>query len=114
MGKLQDVLDKYFACRTRAVENPVFLAAGAAGAAALVVFQNNPDRVALVFVNLSANPIYLGLTNLVTAANGIYVAPNGGAVTLYWQEDFQMVGWAWWCIAPAGASACYSLEVVGE
>ena len=114
MGKLHDVLDKHFQVKTRAVENPVFGVAGVAGAAALILFQNNPDRLALVFVNLSANPIYLGLSNLVSAANGIYVGPNGGSVTMYWQEDFQMVGWAWWCIAPAGASACYSLEVIGE
>lgn len=111
MGKLEDVLTSHFGCKTRAVENPVIAAAPAVAAPFL---QNNPDRLAWVLVNLGANPVYIGLTQAVGVANGIRLAPAGGVATQYWQEDFQMVGWAWWCVAPAGASNIYVLEVIGS
>jgi len=111
MGALETVLDSHFGTKTRSVENPVI---AAIPAVAGIILRNNPDRLAFVIVNLGANPAYLGLTNAVGVANGIYVPANGGSVTMYWQEDFQMVGWAWWAVAPAGASNCYVLEVIGR
>jgi hypothetical protein len=99
-----------FKCLTRAVENPVLTSIGATAA---VVLANNPNRLAWVFVNLSVNAIYIALANDVSATKGIYVPPSGTA-SMVWDEDFQMVGWAIWAIAPAGASACYSIEVVTQ
>jgi len=112
MGKLDDVLIKLFATKTRAVENPVVANTG--GATAVLLLRNNPDRLAFTVVNLSVNAMYLGLTDQVSAINGIYIAPSGGSVTMTYQDDFQMTGWAWWIISPAGASALFSLEVVGS
>ena len=112
MGKLDDVLTKLFATKTRAVENPVIANTG--GAVAVLLLRNNPDRLAFTVVNLSVNAMYIGLTDGVSAVNGIFIGANGGTVVLSYEDDFQMVGWAWWIISPAGASAVFSLEVVGS
>jgi len=106
---LASLLLEKFKCKTRAVENPVTTSVGAT---ATLLFNNNPNRLAWNFVNLSANAIYLALANDVSATKGILVASNGGFASMVWDEDFQTTGWAVWGIAPAGASACYSSEVV--
>jgi len=106
------ILTKLFGCHTRSIENPIIANTG--GVAAVLILQNNPDRLAWTLINLGANPLYVGLTNLVSAVNGIFLAANGGQVTMKYDEDFQMVGWAWWAISPAGADAIYTLEVLGS
>ena len=106
---LATLLVEKFKCKTRAVENPV---ATSIGATAALLFNNNPNRLAWVLVNLSANALYIGLTPQVSATNGIYISPNGGWRSMIWDEDFQMTGWGIWGVAPAGASNCYSIEVV--
>lgn len=110
MGKLDEILTDFFKCKTHTIENPVIAASAAVPA---VFLRNNPDRVAWVLVVLGANPCYLGLTNGIGVANGILVPAGGGWRSMYWQEDFQMVGWAWWIVSPAGASVIYTLEVIG-
>ena len=106
---LATLLVEKFKCKTRAVENPV---ATSIGATAALVFNNNPNRLAWILVNLSVNAIYLALSSGVSATGGIYVSPNGGWRSMIWDEDFQMTGWGIWAIAPAGASDIYSVEVV--
>lgn len=108
---LATLLLQQFKLKTRSVENPLLTALGAA---TLRVFSNNPNRLAWLFINLSANIIYLGLANDVSATKGIVVVPNGGVASMVWDEDFNMVGWDIWGIAPAGASNCYSVEVVTQ
>lgn len=109
---LDYLLTKLFGMHTRSVENPVIANTG--GAVAVLFMRNNPDRLAWTLINLGVNPLYVGLTDQVAAANGIYIAANGGRVTAKYDEDFQMTGWAWWAISPAGADAIYSLEVLGS
>lgn len=75
------------------------------------VFDNNFDRVALVFVNLSANVIYLAPSTAPSATNGIYVAANGGNVSMTLAEDFALVCEEFYAIAIGGASAVYCIEV---
>ena len=108
---LASLLEEKFKCKTRAVENPV---ATSVGATAIPVFNNHPNRLAWILVNLSANAIYIALENSVSATRGIYISPGGGWRSMIWDEDFQMTGWAIWAIAPAGASAIYSIEVVEQ
>lgn len=106
---LTSFLLERFKCVTRAVENPILTSVGAT---ATIILANNPNRLAWIFINLSANAIYLALENSVSATRGVLVAANGGKASMVWDEDFQTVGWAIWGIAPAGASNCYSFEVV--
>lgn len=107
---LDTVLMERFKVATRAVENPK--AVTLVTATAQVVLSNNPNRFGFIIVNLGLNPVYVALTNQVSATYGIRLDASGGAFSCIWDEDFQMTGWAWWCIAPVGDSAVYSLEVV--
>lgn len=107
--QLADVLKEKFQVRTRAVENPKVTSLGTT---ASLVFANNPNRLAWVFINLSANVIYLSLTRDVSSTRGIRLAASGGKAGVVWDEDFQMTAWAWWGVASGTASAVYSIEVV--
>ncbi len=116
MTTLADLLMERFKVKTRAVENPQ--AVTSLGVAAQIIVANNPNRLAFIIINLSANTIYIGLTREVNATagteQGIRLDPNGGAYSAIWDEDFQMTGWAWWGISTGAASQIYSLEVVAE
>jgi hypothetical protein len=108
----RDLIENEYGVRTTEVENPLITASGAA---ATRVFSNNPRRLGIVLINLSANVVYLGLGADVAAAKGIYLAANGGNVSMNIQDDFTLPTREWWVISPAGASNIYSLseEILG-
>jgi len=67
-------------------------------------------------MNLSANLVYAHLTQDVNAGVGTEVGlridPNGGFISMTWEEDLQMVGWAWWLVATGAPSIVTILENV--
>lgn len=107
---LADLLMERFKVKTRAVENP--RAEVNIGITALLILANNPNRLGWIVVNLSANELYLGLTNAVDEHHGIRLNANGGIASMVWDEDFQMTGWAIWAIGSAINTYIYVLEVV--
>jgi len=111
MGVLSDLLRARFGIETRESINPIV---AAVGVAAVVVIRNHPDRVGFVIVNLSANPVYLAPDGGALATYGIRLDPNGGFLSMIWDEDFELVSHEWWGIAPAGASNIFVSEVIGE
>ncbi len=111
MGVLTDLLLERFKLKTRSLVNPVV---AALGAAAVVFLRNNPDRVGFVIFNLSVNAIYISPLQTVLATAGIPMLLQGDGISLVWDEDFEMVSYDWYGIAPAGASAIYVLEIIGE
>lgn len=106
---LAELLMERFKVKTRAVENPKITSLGVT---AQQVLGNNPDRLAFIVQNLSANVIYLSLKNDVSSSKGIRLAANGGSFSCIWDEDFQMTGWAWWAVATGASSAVYAIEVL--
>lgn len=94
---------------TTEVENPI---TASVGVAATRILPNNPNRATVLITNLSANNIYIGLTQAVSATNGIFVAPNGGSIVLQWDKDFLMQTRELWAIAGGAGSAIYILENV--
>lgn len=110
MLALAELLMERFKIRTRAVENPKSVTA--ASTTAQQILGNNPSRLGFVIVNLGAEVCYVGLRNEVSSSRGIRLDANGGSVSMVWDEDFQMVAWAWWIIAASGTPAVYALEVV--
>jgi len=103
---LAEILMKRWGVRTQAAQKTVSL-----GDAAAEVAPNNPDRLGLLIVNLSANSVYLALDNSVAATKGILLVPTGGSATFSIEDDFQMVGWAIWGIATGADSPLYVIEV---
>ncbi|MBA7582187.1 hypothetical protein ES708_24107 [subsurface metagenome] len=88
------------------------------GVAPRIILANNPNRLAFIIMNLSANVVYIDLEQTVNAGAGIEqgmrLDANGGFVSMVWNEDFQMVGWAWWGVSAAAATILTILEVVEE
>ena len=111
MGALSDLLKDRFKLKTRSLVNPLV---AAVGVAAIPVLLNHPDRVGFVMVNLSANIIYISPLDTVAATAAIRLDPNGGAVSLVWDEDFELVSHEWYGIATGAASAVFVSEIIGE
>jgi|SRR6478735_3061072 len=76
----------------------------AIGTGPVVVAQNDPERVELMFVNLSVNIIYLRMAGVPTSTVGIPLAPNGGFLTVNMLEDLTLPSMQWQAVAAASPS----------
>lgn len=108
---LHDMINNLFGVNT--VSRITAPLTGAAGAAVQIA-PNNPRRLALTIVNLSANVCWVGLSNQVGAANGIWLTGNGGSVTLKWDTDFEMTANEWWSVSVAGGDQLHVMEQMIE
>jgi hypothetical protein len=82
-----------------------------AGVASAALMRQNPNRVAFVLYNLSANVLYVRPGAAASSTAGIRLGPNGGAISLYYREDFTLVSRDWQILASAAASDYYLLEI---
>jgi hypothetical protein len=98
-----------FGFTTHYIENPLV---NEVAAAVTQIMRGNPLRVGLVVVNLSGNTMFIAPTNNVSAAHGIYLAPNGGSASMVWDRDFEMCSMPWYAIAGAANSDVYVLEYI--
>lgn len=73
--------------------------------------QNDPECVQLLFVNIGANTIQLGLTQAMATAGGIILNANGGNVSMAVRDDGTLPSREWWVFSPAGDSTLYVLKV---
>jgi len=110
MGVLSDLLHERLGIQTRNAESPVGSVVGVASA---LLLPNNPDRVGLVIVNLSANIIYISPRDPAAAAAGIRLDANGGWRSLIWDEDMELVAHDWYAIATGALSAIFWSEQIG-
>ncbi|MAF43781.1 MAG: hypothetical protein CMI54_06405 [Parcubacteria group bacterium] len=108
---LQDILNQRFGVKTRPVEGDPSTQVGTT--AALLV-KNNPNRLALLIINLSTNIIYLGLTQGVASTQGIRLNSGGGSAVFTPESDFIAPSWAWWAIASGANSDVYTLEILEQ
>lgn len=76
------------------------------------IMNNNPKRVYVTITNLSNYDMYISPLNDVSSSKGIYVSPNGGAVTLKWREDFHLLEHEFFAIAIGGAANIFVMEGV--
>tara|TARA_B100001964_G_scaffold73250_1_gene82979 strand:+ start:142 stop:528 length:387 start_codon:yes stop_codon:yes gene_type:complete len=81
------------------------------GTAATTIAESNPDRLSLQFTNLSANVIYIGLAETVSASNGIRLDMNGGGASLSVEDDGMLVTRQWYAMASGAGSSAYVLEM---
>ncbi len=80
------------------------------GVAAVQIMRQQPNRLAFVVVNLSPNDIHIGPFRDVSSSKGILLPPSGGSVVSIYTEDFDLVGYEWFGIAAAAASAILVVE----
>lgn len=93
---------------TRPVINPV---TDTVGLTATQILKNNPDRLAALIVNLSANRGFIGFDRQVSTTRGIPVEASGGLVIFNWQEDGELVIQAVFAINLVAVGTWYIVEV---
>jgi len=110
MGNLSELIEKRFGVKTRAVVSSIVSLA----ALGQLVLNANPDRLALIIVNMSANDIYLAFDTQVTTTRGVFLAKGGGSMSLTVEEDFELVGYAIYGASAAYPSAIFAVEIEAE
>jgi hypothetical protein len=108
---LSKLITEEFGVKTRVNENPV---TNSVGTSFVEILRNNPDRLAFIVVNLSANEVYLGLERDVSASKGIRLNANGGILSMTFKEDLATVGRAIFALASGAGSTIYVQEVEAE
>lgn len=105
-GAAIDFLAKRFGGYLRPVESTSSI-----GITAVRLINFDAERIAVTFVNLSSNTVYIGPQNDVSATKGIVIPPGGGAVAINVEEDGILPTVEWYAVATAAASAVYVLSV---
>ncbi len=108
MRNLADLLENLYGVHTTYRENPVTATLGVASGQ---ILPYNPKRVGFIVVNLSPNSVYVAPKNTVSITSGIYLAANGGSLSLVWDRDFELCANDWYGIATGAGSAIYLLEI---
>lgn len=97
--------------RFRAPVNPVLnRSSSSVDATAARIMISDADRLGFLVVNLSVNDVYILTDAGVTTTRGIKIGPNGGSISTVWFEDFELVAWEWFGVAPIGASSILVVE----
>ena len=110
MGKLSELIERRFGVKTRAVVGTV----NSVAALGDEIARANPDRLALIIINISLNNVIVAFDKLVSVGRGILLAPTGGNLVLTVEDDFELVGYAVYAAASAYPSIIFVLEIEAE
>jgi len=102
-----DISEKLFGVKTTYRINPLV---AVLGTVTTRILRLNPKRMAFVLVNLSIRPIYISPNNDVSATNGIILTPNGGAMTVKFNEDIELQTLEWYGVGPVNNLAIFLIE----
>lgn len=108
MVSLHKLIDQRFGLRTRGVPNPDNVQQSTTVG---LILRNNSSRLAATIINLGTNPVFMTPDSAPSTSRGIRIGPNGGAVTLLWDEDFNVTGMEWFGVTDAGTSDLFVLEI---
>ena len=75
-----------------------------------IVARQNPNRPALLIINLSIVDMFARPRAAPSSSSGIRIGPGGGSMVVRWDEDFELPTAEWQLIADAALSAYYLLE----
>jgi hypothetical protein len=81
------------------------------GTSVAQVFGNDPERVFVLLVNLSANTIYVSFDTNVSSTNGILLAANGGSLEMDVRSDLIFPIRAIYALAAGAGSMLYVLTM---
>lgn len=106
---LRDLLDRQY--EVKATGRVSTVSVGDSRPATLII-GNNPNRTGLAIINASTASLYLSFNKDMGLTEGFYIVPSGGMLILNWRDDFDIVGWSWYGIASAAASAVNVVEEI--
>jgi hypothetical protein len=74
------------------------------------VSVNNPNAISRLFINLSADNIFLLTDPSVSTINGIFLVANGGYFNTKSWEDFGLTGLPWYAVSSGISSGLMIVE----
>lgn len=74
------------------------------GTTATKLLGNDPERLAVTFINLGSEPVYLMYDDAVSTTRGIVLTTNGGGVSLNVRDDQTLPTREWWALTSTGSS----------
>ncbi|MDZ7380065.1 MAG: hypothetical protein ONB06_12060 [candidate division KSB1 bacterium] len=108
MGRASEYLERKLGVRTRFIVNPV---TDTVGTTVTQIALANPDRLALLIVNLSPYTVYVGFDRQVSETRGIMLGSGGSSVGFYVDEDLELVCGEVFAVSPDGEASIYMLEM---
>lgn len=105
--QLSEMLENLYGVKTFPQYNKVV---DQVGTTVVQILKANPNRVSFLIVNLSANNLFISPLPDVASTKGIYIAPNGGSITVQWDRDFELASYAFYAIASGATSNVFVLE----
>lgn len=111
MGALARFVEKHFGVKTRPIVNPIV---GAVGIGVTKVANNNPDRLALLVMNISDTDMYAAPDSLPSDTRGVLLALKGGAMSLQADVDGELVGYEWNIYCAGAAKPIFVLSTEAE
>lgn len=110
INSLAALLEASYGVRTDSRANPLVTQVGAS---ATKILAYNPRRVGLIVVNNhGSQSIRVAPSKDVSATKGIVLGPSGGAISLTWDRDFELVAQEFYAIASGAATDIYILETM--
>lgn len=108
---VHEAISRELGMRTRTAENRE---TEAMSSTAAVVLRADSGRLAALVINLGSEVVTLRPSGVPTAALGIRLGPNGGAMSINFRDDFSLVGKEFQGIANANTSTIYVSEELLE
>lgn len=72
--------------------------------------RGSPSRVAFTLTNLGVNPVFIWSDAQVSATRGLRAGPNGGSITVIYDQDFARVSYPWFMVSSGGTSTVAIME----
>lgn len=104
---LEQLLDSMLGIHSRFVINDLV---STVGVTSQQIMRANPNRLGFVIFNLSVVSLYVSPQSDVSATRGMYVASNGGYISVQWDKDMQLPASEWFGIAGGAASSIFIIE----
>ena len=92
MANVLDLIANKIGARVNYYKNQY---ASSAGSTISQIVKDDPNRLALMVINLGSYDLFLAPDPQVSATRGIFVASAGGSWGVEWQEDYilPILGW---------------------
>lgn len=106
---IHDLIAREYGIRTIFRENVISFPSSPT---AMRILGYDPNRIAVVLVNLGTSNIFVHVRPDVSATNGIFVASSGGSVSLVYRDDFILVSNEWYGFNQTGETSLYVVEIL--
>ncbi len=108
---LHELIDNIFGVRTRSEENPENTGMTTTSQR---ILKNDSARLAFIINNLGQQTVVIRNQAGPTSSVGYSIGPNGGSMSMQFDEDFNKVGHEWFGVTPSGTSDIYVEQILEE